>query len=127
MNVVEKVYAVLSADAALTALVPASRIKPPGDWQGQTLPYIVHFPVFVQTDQTHNSGLINLKNWLYQVSCFGASYKAAKQVSSAVVAALGSYRAGGITSHYSGERTMPYEGDFRVQQIVLEFDIWESL
>ncbi len=127
MNVTEKVYAVLAASAGVTALVPASRIKPPGDWQGLTIPYIVHFPVVVTTDQTHNSGLINLKNWLYQVSCFGANYKEAKQVSAAVVTALGSYRAGGMTSHYSGERTMPYEGDYRIQQIVLEFDIWESL
>lgn len=128
MNVEEKVFAVLSAAAGVTALVPGSRIKPPGVQQGLTLPYIVHFPVGAQTSQTHDTGLVNLKYWLYQVSCFGASYSAAKALAAQVVVALGNYRGpGNISSHYSSERTMPYEEDVRVQQVVLEFEIWESL
>jgi len=127
MHVQEKVTAVLGAAAGVTALVPASRIKPPGNQEGMTLPYIVHFPVTVETGSTHNSGLYNLKKWLYQVSCFAASYSAAKALSAQVVAALGSYRQGNINSLYTAERTMPYEGDVRVQQIVLEFEIWDTL
>lgn len=128
MNVLDKVYAVLSAASGVTNLVPVSRIMPPGVQQGKSLPYIVHFPVVPETIETHDTGLVNLKYWLYQVSCFGASYSAAKALAAQVVTALGSYRGpGNISSHYSSERTMPYEEDVRVQQIVLEFEIWESL
>ena len=128
MNVQEKVTEVLRAASGITALMPASRIKPPGNQQGMSLPYIVHFPVTVETLQTHDTGLINLKKWLYQISCFGASYSAAKAVAAAVVMALGNYRGpGNINNHYSAERTMPFEADVRVQQVVLEFEIWESL
>ena len=117
----------LGAAAGLTALVPVSRIKPPGNQEGLSLPYVVHFPVTVETARLHDTGIANLKKWLYQVSCFGQSYSAAKAVSAQVVAALGNYRKGGINSYHFAERTMPYEADVRVQQIVLEFEIWDSL
>lgn len=127
MNVEQKVYAVLSAAAGVTGLCPASRIKPPGSQQKITAPYIVHFGMLDQTTLTHGEGLVLLKKWLYQVSCFGASYSAAKALAAAVVTAMGNYRQGNINSHLTGERTMPYDGDIAIEQIVLEFEIWDSL
>ena len=133
MTVEEKVYSILSGNAGVTALCPATRIKPSGDVRGLDFPFIVYFPVSVHTTQIHNTGLANLKHWLFQISCFGETYSSTKALAVAVVAALGSYRTGGINSHYSGERTIPYEPfqpfdtKIRVEQIALEFDIWDSL
>ena len=127
MNLTDKVYAVLSTAPGLTNLVPVSRIKPPGVQQRLSPPYIVHFGMLDETTRTHGEGLMNLKKWLYQVSCFDASFSAAKNVSAQVVLALGNYRQGGINSIFMRERPMPYEEDVRIQQIVLEFEIWETL
>lgn len=127
MTLNDKVYAVLSADAGVTVICPASRVKPYGSQQGLTLPYIVHGGSLEDTAQTHDLGLANSKGWHYKVSCFAANFSGAQNLAAAVIVALGSYRGGGVVSHLVGQTQMPYEADVRVQQIVLEFEIWESL
>ena len=127
MTLTDKVCAVLSADAGVTAICPATRVKPYGSQQGLTLPYIVHGGSLDGTTQTHDAGLAKLKRWHYKVSCFAASFSAAETLAVAVKAALGNYRQGGLNSHLIGEMPMPYESDVRVQQIVLEFEMWEAL
>lgn len=122
MTLVERVYTVLSAAAGVTALVPASRIKPPGDWQNLTLPYIIHFPVAGRPIHTH-SGIAALRlEDEYQVSCFDDDYAGAIAVAEAVRTAIGNYTADGLKLMVKREPfAMPYEADVRVQQVILTF------
>ena len=126
MTVEETVYSALSGAAGITALVAANKIKPEGDWQALARPYIIHFPVTLETTHTH-TGMANFKKWLYQISCFGDSYASAKAVAEAVKTAFQSYRSGGIVTQLTNERRMPFEFETRVSQIVLEFDIFDML
>jgi len=125
----EKVQEILVAATGVTALVPAARIKLPGDWQTLPRPYIVHGPVSVDPTQTHG-GLVALRAWeFYQVSCFGAIYSDAKRIAVSVRAALADYvsTTGGWQLYFRSERRLEYEADVRVQQIAVEFDVWETL
>lgn len=79
MTATEKIYEILAAAAAVTALVPASRIKVPGNWQNLTRPYIVHFPVSVDPTYTH-AGLAAGRGWLHQVSIFADSYSSGEAI-----------------------------------------------
>lgn len=129
MVVEEKIQALLVGAAGVTALVPAARIKMPGDWQDLPRPYIVHGPVSIHPTYTHE-GLIDLRDWeFYQVSCFADKvYSDAKRIAVAVRAALGSYvGADGTQIFWRNEVRQPFEADLRIQQIVVEFEVWEVL
>lgn len=128
MTIEEKVFSVLSADAGVLAVTTAAQIKPPGNWQALARPYIVHFPVALETTNTHDKGIVNLKIWRsYQVSCFGDTYSSARALAAAVKAALGSYRQDNIISTWTGSRTMPYSSDPPMNHIAVEFEIADSL
>jgi len=89
----------------------------------------VHGPVSVDPTQTHG-GLVALRAWeFYQVSCFGAIYSDAKRIAVAVRAALADYvsTTDGTQIYFRSERRLEYEADVRVQQIAVEFDVWETL
>ena len=108
MTVEEKVQAVLIADAGVIALVSAQSIKV--GWTGQQLtpPYISHFPVVNDENRTHE-GRAKLQEWKsYQVDCFAQSYSGARAIVVAVMAALGSYRSGIVTT---SARQAPYADD----------------
>jgi hypothetical protein len=127
MTLPEKVYAILAAESAITTLVPAARIKVPGDWQELTLPYIVHFPVGVSPTHTL-SGRAALTGWpSYQVSVFAASYSAAAAIAEELRDLLGNANFDGVQFIWTGQRTMAFEEDIRVQQVVMEFQVWEAL
>lgn len=127
MNIEEKVQAVLAADAGVTALVPAARIRVPSEWQLTDRPYIVHHPISVEPLHTEES-VEKLKRWdFYQVSCFADSYSAARRIAVAVRALLGYYASGGIVSRWSGEGPPTYEDDVRVYHMPVTFRIADSL
>lgn len=126
MLIEEKVYALLSADAGVSALT--SRIKPPGDWQNLRRPYVVHFPVAPEVIPLHDAAdqKAALTVWRsYQVSCFGDSYSAARTLATAIVAAL-SGQHGGVTFQWTGQTSM-FESDVRVFHVALDFEVWEAL
>lgn len=128
MTIEENTYALLSAGASVIALVPASRIKPPGNWQNLPLPYIVHFPVAADPLYTH-SGRAPLTEWpFYQVSCFGASYSSARAVATAAIATLNGNQAG-VNYKWISLRNIPepISPDAPVIHIALEFAVWEAL
>ena len=129
MVVEQKVQEVLVGAAGVTALVPAARIKMPGDWQMLPRPYVVHFPVSSEGTHTHNEGLVDLRDWpTYQVSCFGGSYSEAKAVAVAVREALGDYKGSdGTVMFWRSERFVGYESDVKVHHIAVELEIWEAL
>lgn len=97
MTIEEKIYALLSGNGAVTALVPSSRIKPPGFWQNMARPYIVHRPVAAEPIRCHSEGLINHRFWdPYQVSVISDDYASGRPVINAVRDALDGVHAGGV-------------------------------
>ncbi len=129
MTVEEKVQAVLVAAAGVTSLVPAARIKLPGDWQNLPRPYVVHFPVSSDGTHTHNEGLMDLRQWpTYQISCFGPSYSETKAIAVAIREALGDYKgADGTVMFWRSERFIEFDADVKVWHIAVELEIWEAL
>ncbi len=127
MTIEEAVEAVLIGNSGVTALVPAGSVKVPGDWQELARPYLIHWPVTATSGETHDRGLNILKFWIYQVDCIADSYSAARAIAVAVRNALGSYRAGGIASHWLRDVHLPYEPNIRVVQISCEFEIADML
>jgi hypothetical protein len=132
MNIDEKTYELLSAAGALpsygspvTQLVPATRIKPPGDWQTLTRPYVVHFSILTDPTETHDNGRSPFTGWTVQVSVFALGYREAMAVVTAVKAILEA--SANPKYFWVGQSPMPYEHDVKVQQIVLEFAAWEVL
>lgn len=128
MTIEEKVYALLGADAGVSALAPSDRVKPPGDWQNLKRPYIVHFPLAPEVIPLHDAAdqKAALKAWRsYQVSVFADTYSAARTLAVAVVSAL-SGQHDGVTFRWTGQTCM-FEPDVRVHQIALEFEVWEAL
>lgn len=125
MTIEEAVYSILSTDAGVIALCPAARIKPMGRWQNLGPTYIVHFPIDAQPIYTHQ-GLAAMTQWpFYQVSCFGASYRQARELSEAVIAALSGVH-GQATFFWRGLRPVPDE-EREVFQIEIDFEVAEAV
>lgn len=134
MTVEEKIQALLVADDTLIKLVPAARIKVPGNWQNLTRPYIVHFPAAGFSPLYSHSGLNGTRQWnSYQVSIYADSYGNANSVigGRAIADRIRDVLTGvhdgvhifvepGSGSHYR-------EPDTNVHRFVLQFTIFEAL
>lgn len=127
----EQVYTILSGVAALTALVPASRIKVPGDWQNLTLPYIVHFPVSPEPIHVHDDSLIQPGVWdFYQISVFASTYSSGRAICDVLIESFRDNLTGGVTaflrpgSFYIGSEKI---GEKHVEHFALNFRIAEGL
>ena len=88
MTIAEQIESVLAGNAALTALVPAERIKVPGQWQNLARPYIVHFPVTPDPIQTHEGRVGTLVWEHYQVSVFSLDWGSGQAAMNAAIRAL---------------------------------------
>lgn len=126
MTIDQKTYSLLSAAAGVIAIAPASRIKPQGDWQNLTRPYIVHFPVGPYTTRMH-SGRAPLTEWVYQVSCFAEAYSAARALADAVKAALDGVH--DDVRYFWEDQSAMVEREFTptVHHIALTFRVFEAL
>lgn len=87
MTIAEKIQELLIGAAAVTALVPAARIRVPGPWQNLARPYVIHFPVSPAPGYTHG-GLMGFRQWDYQVSVFADSYSTGEAAAIAIRDAL---------------------------------------
>jgi hypothetical protein len=128
MTATQKIYALLSADATLTALVPASRIKPQGDWQNLAQGYIVHFPVSALPTRCYD-GLKALRFVRHQVSVFAANESAALAIAAAVVDALdGTHDADvSLIALQNGPYSLGYDTDLKVAHVMVEFELAGAL
>lgn len=128
MTVEEKVQDVLEAASALTAIVPASRIRPPGSYQNVERPWIVHQPVGgIRPIYTYD-GLVKLRFWAnYQITIFADDYPSGRAVTELVIPVL--------TGNHDGMQVFWAAGGFlhfrhaelAVEQFVLTFSIYEAL
>lgn len=121
MTVEEKAQAVLAAAAGVTALVPAARIRVPGDWQNLAAPYIIHYPVSVTPTRSHE-GLEALEVYdFYQVSVYAATFSAARAIERAVRSALDGNH-GGFNFHVSGGPVyLGRSDDLNLEHIAVNF------
>lgn len=125
----QKVFELLSADTALVALVPAARIKPPGDIQGLEKPYIIHFPVAVEPTNCHD-GPQTFRTWrFYQVSVYSADYTSGRAVATAVEAALDGYSDGDVDRLMlvGPPKFINYDTDLKLAHFALDFEIAGAL
>jgi hypothetical protein len=125
MLIEEKVYALLSANAAVTAIVPSDRIKVPANHQNLERPYVVHFPVSHDSNYTHG-GRTALKAWpFYQVSCFADEYSTARNLAVAVAEALSGNHDG--CNFFVRNQTAMYDSEVNVHHIAVDFQVFETL
>lgn len=131
MTVDEKVQAVLIASGDLTAQVSAERIKTPGDWQGLSVPYIVHQPAVPgRVTRTHVEGLQALRQWdFYEVAVYARTHGEARQIGDLVVSALDGYRDEDVDLIALGAsaKAAPFDGERKVASVVLDFEIAGAL
>ena len=134
MTITEQMYSILAGLSGLTALVPATRILPPGNWQNIARPYIVHFPVAVVPTITHDDFSQALQVWeFYQISVFCETFQSGDAIASYISRNLpGNYsgtqiflRAG--TPFYQGARPLDERLTTQVHHFVLEFRVAEAL
>jgi len=126
MTLEEKVYSILAAVPTVTALVPADRIKPVGNWQSIGVPYLVHFPV--TCDPIHlYSGMAKAREWEYQISVFGSCYSEARAVVAAIEALLADKTIDGVRFIWRGMRTPMHESETRLVHIPIDLTIFEAL
>lgn len=128
MTATQKVYALLSAAAGVTALVPAARIKASGDWQNLGKPYIVHFPVSAEPTRTYD-GLKALRFVRHQVSIFADSEGSALAIAAAVVAALDGQTDDDVSlvALMNGPYSLGYDTDLKVSHVMVEFELAGAL
>lgn len=127
MTIEQHTQSTLTANAALVALVPASRIKVPGEWQNLDAPYVIHFPVSIEPTRTHE-GLEPMRFWdYYQVSVFAPTYSAGRAVCDAVIAALDGWHGGVHYASRSGTFWAGRDPDVELEHFVLNFRVAEAL
>ena len=89
VSIEQQVYTILAATAAVTSLVPASRIKTPGNWQNMARPYVVHNPVSPEPIPLMNNTMAAMRIWeYYQISVYADSYSSGNEIARAIRDAL---------------------------------------
>lgn len=128
MVIEEKMQEVLTGIEALKALVPASRIKVPGNHQNLARPYIVHMPISQEPITTHE-GLQPLRVWeFYQVSVFADLYSTGTAIMTVLRENLPGVASDGVHIFMRGGGW--YRGrddDMNVEHFALDLKIAEAL
>ena len=123
MTVIEKVQTILEGSATVTALVPATRIRPSGNWQNVAAPYVIHFPVAARSEHMI-SGLAALRHYdYYQVSIFATTISAAKTIYDAVISALDGYQGKFQIRLTGGSVYVGRDDDLNLEHLVANFAI----
>jgi hypothetical protein len=87
MTLDEKIYALWIADVTATALVPADRFKPPGNYQNIAAPYVVFYPIFMTPFDTTASAN-SIEKGTYQFSIYASSYSQCDTIRRKLLAVL---------------------------------------
>jgi hypothetical protein len=126
MTVVEAVQQGLTSLAALTAIVPASRIRPDGAWRGLSAPWIVHRPVAAtQEEKTHDRSFTMDVFATYQISVFAQTMSEAQQISDIIRKGLnGAMPSGWVAFFAGGPWHVSYEVDPGVHHVAVDFEVY---
>ncbi len=121
MTVEEKIYALWSADATATALVPAASIKPPGKYQNLAAPYIIHWPITLNRPRTFAEGAANaIEIGTRQFSIYAASYTSAEAIRRKLIEVLDGNH-GGFNFHFQSSRFVDETPDIPLVLIAADF------
>ena len=129
MSIETTTYSVLSGAVGVTALVPASRIKPPGDWQNLARPYITYRPITFDPTYVHNHETAELINHYpnFQINIVADTYASAMAVSDAVKAAIRG-TANGLHGSWDYKLRqllpLPFDTDLKIQEIAHDYEVW---
>jgi hypothetical protein len=129
MAIEESIYSLLSASSGVTALCPAARIKPPGDYQALPRPYVVHRPIVLDPLYTHDSPTTALLEHVpsYQINIVAADYPTARALATAVRAAICGTNNGnhsGVQFFLRNEIALTYDTDRKIQEIAQDYEIF---
>jgi hypothetical protein len=129
MSIETTTYGILAASAAVTALTTTARIKPPGDWQDLTRPYIVYKPVTFDPTYVHNHETTALIDHYpnFQINVVADTYASARAVSDAVKSAIRSTTNGnhsGTQYFLRNEIVLDFDTDRKIQEIALDFEVF---
>ena len=129
MTIEEKMLAVWTADGTATALVPAARFKPPGNWQDLDRPYIIQYPVVEAAVHAHDNAAAfqGLRIWeFYQLSVIADSYSSAKAVAEKIRSVFNG-NSSGVQFFYRGQRFVGRDDVTQTEHIAVDFRIAEQL
>mgnify|MGYP003520125869 CR=1 FL=1 len=113
MTVEEKIYALWSADATATAIIPAARVKPwSANLQNLTIPYILHGlisePARRRTYGEGVSGSMRIQRWQFTVCALSTS--SAQTILSKLISVLDGNH-GGFNFHHTGDYFLDADHD----------------
>jgi hypothetical protein len=97
----EIIQATLTGDAALTAIVPAERIRLRGDNRGIPMPFVVHGPIVDRYEPTFD-GVGRRWIGVYQVSVLAKTAAIARAAADRIAELLGGLRAEGVNLEVTG-------------------------
>jgi hypothetical protein len=129
MALEESVYSLLAAATGVTAICPAARIKPPGDWQALARPYIVHRPIVLDPTYTHDSPTVSLLEHApsYQINIVTDDYPTGRRLAIAVRAAISGTNNGshnGVQFFLRTEIALLYDTDRKLQEIAQDYEVF---
>lgn len=123
MTLEEKIYSVLSGDAAVSAIV-GSRIYPERAPQTPQLPLVTYSRVSTSFVHTMVSDA-STRRARVQITCWAPSYAAMRDLSDKVILALRDYSGGPIVRAFlENEGPDLFDADLQAYGRVLEFGIW---
>lgn len=121
MTIAEKIFALWGADATAIALVPAARFKYAGNYQNVTAPYVIFFPVAMQSYRTISEGATNaLEYGTWQFSIYAASSSSADTIKSKLISVFDGNK-GGFNFHYQMSRFVDETPDKSLVLVATDF------
>lgn len=121
MTVEEKAFALWSADATATALVPAASFKPGGAYQDLATPYVLHWPIVATRPRTFAEGAANcIEISTRQFSIYAASMSAAENIRRKLIDVFDGNH-GGFNFHFQSARFVDEQPDIPVVLIAVDF------
>jgi len=120
MQIETAAQSILTADASLTAVVSASKIRTDGEHYELEPPYVVHGMAQERAIATHDSPSGRLRLVDYEVNCVASTLDSAYDISEKVIAALSGAHANGTTWIFVNRRRS-FEMDARVWVVTVQF------
>lgn len=121
MTVEEKVFALWSADATATALVPATSFKPGGVYQNLGATYVLHWPITVTRPRTFTEGAANCIEFsTRQFSIYAPSMSAAENIRRKLIDVFDGNK-GGFNFHFQSARFVDEQPDIPIVHIAVDF------
>lgn len=126
MTAAEKIFALWSADATATALVPAARFKYAGPYQNITAPYVIYSPITVQRYRTISEGATNaLEYGIWQFSIFSASASGADDIRRKLITVLDGNK-GGFNFFFISSLVVDVDQERQLVHVAADFRVTEG-